>query len=145
MPTSVAVFGYLLAFGAGISFVFQQAVNANLRISVNRRRANLLACPRRSDGLAVRVSDFWLSRASVRTDALGAWHHEDGYPHNGGGDHHRRWRGLARPRSLVLTLFERRRDSRKRGLKMSAQPGNDRDNGECNPRGDEAIFNGRSG
>jgi transporter family-2 protein len=34
VPTSVAVFGYLLAFGAGISFVFQQAVNANLRVEI---------------------------------------------------------------------------------------------------------------
>jgi bacterial/archaeal transporter family-2 protein len=34
MPTSVAVVGYLLAFGAGVSFVFQQAVNSNLRIEV---------------------------------------------------------------------------------------------------------------
>ena len=34
MPTSVAVFGYLLAFGAGVSFVFQQAVNANLRVEI---------------------------------------------------------------------------------------------------------------
>ena len=34
MPTSVAIFGYFLAFGAGISFVFQQAVNANLRVEI---------------------------------------------------------------------------------------------------------------
>ena len=34
MPTSVAVLGYLLAFGAGVSFVFQQAVNANLRLEI---------------------------------------------------------------------------------------------------------------
>jgi uncharacterized membrane protein YdcZ (DUF606 family) len=33
VPTS-AVFGYLLAFGAGVSFVFQQAVNANLRVEI---------------------------------------------------------------------------------------------------------------
>jgi len=32
VPTSVAVFGYLLAFGAGVRFVFQQAVNANMRV-----------------------------------------------------------------------------------------------------------------
>jgi hypothetical protein len=35
-------------------------------------------------------------------DALGAWHHENSYPHNGGGDHYRYCRGLARPRPLVL-------------------------------------------
>ena len=34
VPTSVAVFGYLLAFGAGVSFVFQQAVNATLRVEI---------------------------------------------------------------------------------------------------------------
>ena len=34
MPPSVAVLGYLLAFGAGVSFVFQQAVNANLRLEI---------------------------------------------------------------------------------------------------------------
>jgi transporter family-2 protein len=34
VPTSVAIFGYLLAFGAGVSFVFQQAVNANLRVEI---------------------------------------------------------------------------------------------------------------
>ena len=34
MPTNVAVFGYLLAFGAGVSFTFQQAVNANLRVEI---------------------------------------------------------------------------------------------------------------
>jgi bacterial/archaeal transporter family-2 protein len=34
VPTSVAVFGYLLAFGAGVSFVFQQAVNAHLRVEI---------------------------------------------------------------------------------------------------------------
>jgi bacterial/archaeal transporter family-2 protein len=34
VPTSVAFFGYLLAFSAGVSFVFQQAVNANLRIEI---------------------------------------------------------------------------------------------------------------
>jgi transporter family-2 protein len=30
VPINVAIFRYFLAFGAGISFVFQQAVNANL-------------------------------------------------------------------------------------------------------------------
>jgi len=34
VPTSVAFFGYLLAFSAGVSFVFQQAVNANLRVEI---------------------------------------------------------------------------------------------------------------
>lgn len=34
MPNSIAFFGYLLAFGAGVSFVFQQAVNANLRVEI---------------------------------------------------------------------------------------------------------------
>jgi bacterial/archaeal transporter family-2 protein len=34
VPSIVAIFGYLLAFGAGVSFVFQQAVNANLRVEV---------------------------------------------------------------------------------------------------------------
>jgi bacterial/archaeal transporter family-2 protein len=34
VPISVAVFGYLLAFSAGVSFVFQQAVNANLRVEI---------------------------------------------------------------------------------------------------------------
>jgi bacterial/archaeal transporter family-2 protein len=34
MPPSAAIFGYLLAFGAGVSFVFQQAVNANLRVEI---------------------------------------------------------------------------------------------------------------
>jgi bacterial/archaeal transporter family-2 protein len=32
--SSVAFLGYLLAFGAGISFVFQQAVNADLRLEI---------------------------------------------------------------------------------------------------------------
>jgi bacterial/archaeal transporter family-2 protein len=31
VPTILATLGYFLAFGAGVSFVFQQAVNANLR------------------------------------------------------------------------------------------------------------------
>ena len=31
MPISPVVIGYVLAVGAGVSFVFQQAVNANLR------------------------------------------------------------------------------------------------------------------
>jgi transporter family-2 protein len=30
MPVTFMIFGYLLAVGAGTSFVFQQAVNANL-------------------------------------------------------------------------------------------------------------------
>lgn len=34
MSIGIAVFGYLLAFGAGVSFVFQQAVNANLRADI---------------------------------------------------------------------------------------------------------------
>jgi bacterial/archaeal transporter family-2 protein len=34
VPTSFAIFGYLLAFCAGVSFVFQQAVNANLRVEI---------------------------------------------------------------------------------------------------------------
>jgi len=34
VPNSIAFFGYLLAFGAGVSFVFQQAVNANLRVEI---------------------------------------------------------------------------------------------------------------
>ena len=34
MPSSIAFLGYLLAFGAGVSFVFQQAVNANLRMEI---------------------------------------------------------------------------------------------------------------
>lgn len=34
LQTSVAVLGYLLAFGAGVSFVFQQVVNANLRVEI---------------------------------------------------------------------------------------------------------------
>jgi transporter family-2 protein len=29
-----ALFGFILAFGAGVSFVFQQAVNANLRLEI---------------------------------------------------------------------------------------------------------------
>jgi uncharacterized membrane protein YdcZ (DUF606 family) len=34
MQPGFAVFGLLLAFGAGFSFVFQQAVNSNLRIEI---------------------------------------------------------------------------------------------------------------
>jgi bacterial/archaeal transporter family-2 protein len=34
VQTGVAIFGYLLAFGAGVSFLFQQAVNANLRVEI---------------------------------------------------------------------------------------------------------------
>ena len=34
MPTSVASIAYLMAAGAGLSFVFQQAVNANLRAEI---------------------------------------------------------------------------------------------------------------
>jgi bacterial/archaeal transporter family-2 protein len=34
MPTSLAIVGYLFAIGAGVSFVFQQAVNANLRAEI---------------------------------------------------------------------------------------------------------------
>jgi bacterial/archaeal transporter family-2 protein len=34
MQPGFAVFGLLLAFGAGVSFVFQQAVNSNLRIEI---------------------------------------------------------------------------------------------------------------
>ena len=34
MQPGFAMFGLLLAFGAGVSFVFQQAVNANLRIEI---------------------------------------------------------------------------------------------------------------
>lgn len=34
MPINFAMFGYLLAFGAGVSFVFQQAVNSNLRVEI---------------------------------------------------------------------------------------------------------------
>lgn len=34
MPGNLVIFGYLLAFGAGVSFVFQQAVNANLRLEI---------------------------------------------------------------------------------------------------------------
>ena len=36
MPTSMVMVGYLLAMGAGGSFVFQQAVNANLRTEIDR-------------------------------------------------------------------------------------------------------------
>ena len=35
MPISFIFVGYLLAVGAGISFVFQQAVNANLRVEID--------------------------------------------------------------------------------------------------------------
>lgn len=34
VPNSVAILGYLLAFGAGISFVFQQGINASLRVEI---------------------------------------------------------------------------------------------------------------
>ena len=34
MPTSLGILGYLFAAGAGVSFVFQQAVNANLRTEI---------------------------------------------------------------------------------------------------------------
>src|ERR1700675_1685084 len=34
MPANFALFGYLLAIGAGVSFVYQQAVNANLRAEI---------------------------------------------------------------------------------------------------------------
>lgn len=34
MPTGIALFGYLLAFAAGLSSVFQQAINANLRVEI---------------------------------------------------------------------------------------------------------------
>jgi transporter family-2 protein len=34
MPTSLTIVGYLFAIGAGVSFVFQQAVNANLRAEI---------------------------------------------------------------------------------------------------------------
>jgi uncharacterized membrane protein YdcZ (DUF606 family) len=34
MPSNIAALGYLLAFVAGISFVFQQAVNSNLRAEI---------------------------------------------------------------------------------------------------------------
>lgn len=35
MPISVAIVGYLFAIGAGVCFVFQQAVNANLRAEID--------------------------------------------------------------------------------------------------------------
>ena len=34
MTTNLAIMGYLFAIGAGVSFVFQQAVNANLRAEI---------------------------------------------------------------------------------------------------------------
>lgn len=34
MPTNMVMLGYLFAVGAGVSFVFQQAVNANLRAEI---------------------------------------------------------------------------------------------------------------
>jgi transporter family-2 protein len=34
MPTNIALVGYLFAVDAGVSFVFQQAVNANLRAEI---------------------------------------------------------------------------------------------------------------
>jgi transporter family-2 protein len=34
MPNSLAIVGYLFAIGAGVSFVVQQAVNANLRAEI---------------------------------------------------------------------------------------------------------------
>jgi hypothetical protein len=79
-----------------------------------------------------------------RIDALGAWHHEDNYLHNGSGDHHSRWRGLARQRSLVLNLFEGRRDARKGRFEMRTDPSQNRNDRERNTSSDKAVLDGRS-
>lgn len=43
------------------------------------------------------------------------------------------------------TLFEGRREGRERSFEVGAEARDYRDDRERNPRGDEAVFNGRSG
>jgi transporter family-2 protein len=77
MPTSLAIIGYLFAMGAGVSFVVQQAVNANLRAEIGSPWwagfVSYLGGTIVMLLVAVAIKEPWLSKDAFERSHLMSW------------------------------------------------------------------------